>query len=34
MGKCAVLTMEVNRANRELPSGEVMREVDESGYKY
>jgi hypothetical protein len=38
MDKCAVLTMEkgkrVKREGMALPSGEVMKEVDESGYKY
>ena len=38
MEKCAVLTIEggkrVKREGMELPSGEVMKEVDENGYKY
>ena len=38
MDKCAVLTMKdgvrVERWGMELPSGEVMKEVDEEGYKY
>jgi hypothetical protein len=38
MEKCAVLTMKggkrVKREGMELPSGEMMKEVDENGYKY
>ena len=38
MEKCAVLTIEggkrVKREGMELPSGEVMKEVDEHWYKY
>ena len=38
MEKCAVLTIEggkrVKSEGMELPSGEVMNEVDENGYKY
>ena len=38
MSKCAVLTMEKGMRKEdegiELPSGEVMKDVDEEGYKY
>ena len=38
MEKCKVLTTKSGKKERcegiELPSGEVMKEVDENGYKY